>query len=128
MSSKSFTRATLTGVLPVGFVMGTRCYARSRELPGEEIVSGDAFGEHAQLRHRPGFDLADPLTGELEVLADLFERTGFTVVETESQSDNLPFSSVEAGQQPLDLAPHELGRDHLERRLGQTILDHVGVI
>ena len=39
----------------------------------------------AQLRHRPGLDLADALTGEAEVLGHLLERALAATVETEAQ-------------------------------------------
>ena len=38
-----------------------------------------------QLRHRDRLDLADALTRQVEVLADLLERTWFAPIETEAQ-------------------------------------------
>ena len=43
----------------------------------------------AQLAHRPRLDLADALTREVEVLADLFERARLAAVETEAELQDL---------------------------------------
>jgi len=43
----------------------------------------------AQLRHGPGLDLADPLPGEVEVLADLFERPRLAAIEAEAETKDL---------------------------------------
>ena len=54
----------------------------------------------AQLRHGPGLDLADALTGEVEVLAHLFEGAGLAPVEAEAQLQDLALALVERAEQP----------------------------
>ena len=43
----------------------------------------------AQLAQRLGLDLADTLTGDVELLADLLERAGMTVLDAEPQPQHL---------------------------------------
>ena len=50
------------------------------------------------LRHRPGFDLADPLASETEADTDLLEGARLAPVEAEPQADDLPLAIVEARQ------------------------------
>src|SRR5690606_2487561 len=45
-------------------------------LDREEVAGAGVARRVAQLRHRTRLDLADALTREVEVLADLFERAG----------------------------------------------------
>src|ERR671914_3097155 len=72
-------------------------------LHGEQVPCAGVGGRVPQLRHRPGLDLADPLPGEVEVLANLFEGTGLASVETEAQRQDLPLPLVERGEELLDL-------------------------
>src|SRR5204863_186006 len=78
-----------------------------------------------QLRHRPGLDLADALTGEVEVLADLLEGAGLAAVESETQLEDLALAVVERSEQARDLVGQQGRGRHLERRLGPTVLDHL---
>ena len=74
-----------------------------RRLDGEQVPGAGVGRGVAQLRHRPGLDLADPLTGQVEVLADLFERAGLAPVEAEAQLEDLLLTGVERRQQAADL-------------------------
>src|SRR6476659_7572067 len=71
----------------------------------------------AQLRERLGFDLADALARDAELLAHLFERPYLPVVEAEAQSHHLLLTRVELGERLLDLVLQsfalggEVGRD-----------------
>ncbi len=78
-----------------------------------------------KLRHRPGLDLADALPGEVEVLADLFERAGLSPIEPEPQGEDLTLALVQRRQQLLDLGRQQRGGRDLERRLGRAVLDDV---
>ncbi len=70
-----------------------------------------------QLGQRLRLDLADPLAGHAELLADLFERLGPTAVETEAQPDDLLLS---IGQLPEHLGDR-LVQHHPGRRVGRTV-------
>ena len=78
-----------------------------------------------KLRHRPGLDLADALPGEVEVLADLFERARLSPIEPEAQGEDLALALVQRRQQLLDLGRQQRGGRDLERRLGRAVLDDV---
>lgn len=54
-----------------------------------------SIGVVAQLRDRARLDLANPLACEIQVLADLFERARLTVMETETQLDDVAFPLIE---------------------------------
>src|SRR5207248_3197641 len=74
----------------------TRC--RCLASDGQEIPGARVGGRVTQLRHRPGLDLADPLPGEVEVLADLLQGAGLTPVQPEAQRQDLALALVERGQ------------------------------
>src|SRR3954469_20058736 len=92
---------------------------------GEEGAGAGVARRVAQLAHRPGLDLADPLTGQVEVLADLLERPRLAAVEAEAQGEDVPLPLVERGEELLDLGRQQRGGRDLERRLGRTVLDDV---
>ena len=72
-------------------------------------------GRVAELAHRTRLDLADALAGEVEVLADLFERAGLAPVESEPQSQDLTLALVERSEQLLDLVGEHRLRQGLRR-------------
>ena len=78
-----------------------------------------------QLGHRPSLDLADALTGEVEVLAHLLERAGLAAVEAEAEAEDLALPLVERGEQAGDLLGEQCGGGHLEGGLGRAVLDDV---
>ena len=49
----------------------------------------------AQLAHGPGFDLTDPLPGEVEVFAYFFERARFAPIQSETELEDLALPLVE---------------------------------
>ena len=69
----------------------------------EQVAGAGVARGVPQLRHGTGFDLANALAGEVEVLADLFERARLATVETEAQLEDLAFALVERGEQAGDL-------------------------
>src|SRR3954452_9767758 len=56
---------------------------------GEEVPGAGVGGRVAELAHRAGLDLTDPLPGEVEVLPHLFERPRLAAVQTEAQCEDL---------------------------------------
>src|SRR5215217_7062866 len=94
--------------------------SNSQEVAGAGVGAGVA-----QFAHRTGLDLADALTGEVEVLADFLERAGLAAVEPEPQREDLPLPLVERCQQLLDLVGEQRGGCDLERRLRRAVLDDV---
>src|SRR5215218_6488802 len=128
-----------TGIEPAGrgspvpaalkAVEPTRCPDTSgrhaRRLDGEQVPGAGVRRRVAQLRHGPRLDLADPLAGEVEVLANLFESAGLAPVEPEAELQDLPLAIVERGQEPVDLLGQEGRGRHLERRLRRAVLHHV---
>jgi hypothetical protein len=57
----------------------------------------------AELGHGTGFDLTDPLTGEVEVHSHLFEGTGLFAVQAETETENLAFTLVQQDKKACDL-------------------------
>src|SRR3954451_21525543 len=74
----------------------------------------------AQLRQRLGLDLADPLAGETELLADLVERARLAVGETEAQSDDRGLPLRQRLEHAVELALEKSERHDLggHRRVG----------
>src|SRR3954469_7510135 len=68
----------------------------------EQVACAGVARRVAQLRHRPSFDLADALAGEVEVLTDFFERAGLPAIETEPQLEDLALTLVERREQAGD--------------------------
>src|SRR4029079_9227836 len=79
----------------------------------------------AQLAQRVRLDLADPLAGQAELLADLLERPRPAIVETEPQPENPLFAALEAVEHLRDLLLEELLRDDLVRPERVGILDQL---
>ena len=99
--------------------------ARPGGSDGEQVAGAGVARGVPQLGHRPRLDLADPLTGEVEVLADLFQGARLAAVEAEAELQDLALALVERRQQPVDLERQEGGGGHLEGRLGRAVLDDV---
>jgi hypothetical protein len=61
----------------------------------EQILGAAVQSGVAQLGHGPRFDLAYPLSGEVEVGADIVEGAGLAAVESETQPKDLALALVE---------------------------------
>src|SRR5207253_1673 len=81
------------------FLETSRGKWRGEGLDGEEVAGAGVAARVAELRHGPGFDLADALPGEVEVFADLFEGAGLAAVEAEAEAEDLPLTLVERPEQ-----------------------------
>src|SRR6185369_1087037 len=77
----------------------------------------------AQLAQRVCLDLADPLTGQPELMADLLERSRSSVVEPEPEADDPLLAAFEAVEDLGHLLAKHRVRDGLERRDRVRILD-----
>src|SRR5690606_31234647 len=64
----------------------------------EEAAQVVAAGGVAQLAQGLGFDLPDPLAGDVELLADFFQRVVGIHVDAEAHAQYLGFTGSEAGQ------------------------------
>src|SRR5438309_8750239 len=72
-------------------------------LNGEQVAGAGVAARVAELGHGPGFDLADALPGQVEVLADLFEGAGLASVEAETEAQDLALALVERAEELGDL-------------------------
>ncbi len=79
----------------------------------------------AELGHHLALDLADPLPGQPEELADLVEGARLTVVEAEPQPNDLLFALVEGGQHVADVGVQQLGDDRVLGRHRLGVFDEV---
>src|SRR5262245_59033706 len=82
----------------------------------------------AELAQRLRLDLADPLPGHVELLADLLERPGAPVLEAEPELEHAPLAARERVQHRLHLLLEQLVRRGLGRREGPTVLDEVAEV
>src|SRR6266508_4352868 len=83
------------------------------------------LGQGRERLERVVLDLADPLAGDTEGAADLFERLCLTAMEAEAELDYLALALGQRGQRVLDLRALQRDRGLLERRHGQLIFDEV---
>src|SRR5262245_30450922 len=91
----------------------------------EVILELAAAGRVAQLAQRLGLDLADPLAGDVELLADLLEGPGAPVLEAEAELEHPALAAGERVEHGLDLLLEELVRRGLGRRQRAAVLDEV---
>src|SRR4051794_36623751 len=87
------------------------------ELPGPRRV--------AQLAQRLRLDLADPLAGDVELLADLLEGARAPVFESEAKLEHAPLAAGQRIEHRLDLLLEQLVRGRLRRRQRPAVLDEV---
>src|SRR6185436_18628677 len=71
------------------------------------VLELPAAGRVAQLAQRLGLDLADPLAGDVELLADLLERSGTPVLEAEAELEHTTFATGQRVEDSLDLLLEE---------------------
>src|SRR3954451_23750191 len=65
----------------------------------------------AELGHRLALDLADPLAGEAEALADLLEGARLLAVQSEPHDHDVALALIEGLQDVADVALHHLEGD-----------------
>src|SRR5689334_23335441 len=91
----------------------------------EQLARADVGRRVAKLRHRTGLDLADPLTGEAEVLGHFLERALAATVETEAKRQDRALALVEHGEDLGDLVRQQARGRVLERSDRVAVLDEV---
>ena len=72
----------------------------------------------SQFAHGASLNLADALTGEIEVFSNLFEGARFTPVKTEAQLEDLSLTIIERSKQTVDLVRQQRRGGNLERAFG----------
>src|SRR5512140_1223579 len=81
-----------------------------------------------QLTQRFSFDLADSLAGDLEVLADFFERVIGLLADAEPHARGLLFARRERGAHLASLVGEVDRDDALARRDDRLVLDEVAEV
>src|SRR6202165_1639825 len=76
----------------------------------------------AELAQRLGLDLADPLAGHAEPLADLFQRALVTVDQPEPQLQHAPLPRSQSIEHVLHLGVQHRQRSGVRRRDGLAVL------
>src|SRR6476469_1469646 len=94
----------------------------------EVVLELAAPGRVAQLAQRLGLDLADPLAGDVELLADLLEGPGTPVLEAEPELQHAPFAAGQRVEHRLHLLLEQLVRRGLGRRQRAAVLDEVAEV
>ena len=84
-------------------------------LNREQVACAGIGRGMSKLRHRPGLNLANSFTSEIEVLTDLFEGARFATIKAEAQLENLAFAFVERSQETIDLVRQQRSSSSLER-------------
>src|SRR4051795_2663226 len=78
-----------------------------------------------ELRQRLRLDLADPLAGEAELLADLVERARLAVCEAEAQCDDRCLTLGQRLQHAVELTLQQTERHDLRSDRRVRVLDEV---
>src|SRR5437660_520662 len=79
----------------------------------------------AELAHHFALDLADPLAGETETLADLVQRARLAVFQAVAQPDHGLLALVQRGQHPAQVVLQQAGDDRALRIGRLAVLDEV---
>ena len=82
----------------------------------------------AQLAQRLRLDLADPLAGDVELLADLLEGPGTPVLQAEPELQHPPLAAGQRVQHRLHLLLEQLVRGGLGRGQRAAVLDEVAEV
>ena len=77
----------------------------------------------SELTQRFGFDLSDPLSRYLELLADFLERSRSAVVQTESEPEHLLLARRQSAEHVHELFLEQHKRRRLGRRGHVVVLD-----
>ena len=93
----------------------------------ESLKLADA-GRVTELSQAFGLNLPDPLTGHLELLPDLLQRSGITVMKPESEFENLPFPLGQGGEHLVEPLSQEQVTRHIRWILRGLVLDKVAKI
>src|SRR4051795_7749365 len=75
-----------------------RCRPVGDQVLRQVVAQGVGTLRVAQLGHRLALDLADPLAGETELLADLLQRPRLVAVQAEAQDDHVALPVLERRQ------------------------------
>ena len=78
-----------------------------------------------QLAKCLGFDLTDTLTGDIELTADFFQGAGTSVIQTETQTQNLLFTFCQTAQDIVDLILEQLIGSVLIRTQSIFVLNEI---
>src|SRR2546427_3730421 len=85
-------------------------------------------GRVAQLAEGLGLDLADPLPGDVELLADLLERSGPAILQAEPELQDAPLPAGQGVQHGLHLLLEQLVRGRLGGGQRAPVLDEVAEV
>src|SRR6478736_3652555 len=91
----------------------------------EVVLELAAAGWVAQLAQRLGLDLADPLAGDVDLLAHLLEGPGTPVLEAEAELEHASLTTGQRVEHRLDLLLEELVRRRFGGSQRPPILDEV---
>ena len=94
----------------------------------EVVLELPAPGRVAELAERLRLDLADPLAGDVELLAHLLEGPGAPVLEPEPELQHAPLAAGQRVEDRLDLLLEELVRGRLGRGQRPAVLDEVAEV
>src|ERR1700688_4702941 len=94
-------------------------------LASQKVASASIRRRVAELRHCSGFDLADPLAGQVEVLTDLLQRARLPAVKTETQPEDGCLAIVEGREKLVDLVDKQRPGSVVEWRQGVGVGHHV---
>ena len=75
-----------------------------------------------------GLDLADPFARDAELPADLFERAGMAVLETETKSYDLLLPVAQLDQHIPNSRGQQVTSGNVYRGYGVFVLDEVGEV
>src|SRR5690349_24995645 len=94
----------------------------------EVVLELAAAARVAKLAQRLRLDLADPLPGDVELLAHLLERPGTPVLEAEPQLEHAALAAGQRVEHRLHLLLEQLVGGGLRRRERAAVLDEVAEV
>src|SRR4051794_11502363 len=99
-----------------------------RDLLFQVVLELPAPRGMAQLAQRLGLDLADPLAGDVELLADLLEGPGAAVLEAEAELQDAALAAGQRVEHCLHLLLEQLVGGRLGGGEGPAVLDEVAEV
>src|SRR5947208_16875878 len=91
----------------------------------EQLAGVAVEGGMAQLGHGPGVDLAEPLPGQAEALANLVQRARLAPVQAKAQPEDLPLPLIERDEHLVDLVTQQGDRRGIERGYRSGVFYHL---
>ena len=79
----------------------------------------------AHFAERLGLDLPNAFTGDLELMADVFQRAGVAITDAKAKLEHLPFAFIQAAQHVAQHVLEQAEAGDVEGILRRLVLDEI---